>query len=78
MQRQGSAQVVFITQGKGRRLGIFKPHEAKEAPGEERGGQFLIEVYGRPVPAANTKDGIRAVRGRNLIDPESLRRYLEN
>ena len=25
----------------------------------------------------NTEDGIRAVRGRNSIDPDSVRRYLE-
>ena len=28
--------------------------------------------------AANTGDGIRAVRGRNPIDPDSVRRYLED
>ena len=32
---------------------------------------------GRPVPATNTDDGIRAVRGRNPIDPGGVRRYLE-
>ena len=30
---------------------------------------------GRPVPATNTDDGIRAVRGRNPIDPDRVRRY---
>ncbi len=38
----------------------------------------MIEVCGRPVPATNTDDGIRAVRGRNPIDPDSVRRYLGN
>jgi hypothetical protein len=38
----------------------------------------LIEVLGRPVPATNTDDGIRAVRGRNPIDLDSVRRYLED
>jgi hypothetical protein len=28
------------------------------------------------VPATNTDDDIRAVRGRNPIDPDSVRRYL--
>jgi hypothetical protein len=28
------------------------------------------------VPATNTDDGIRAERGRNPIDPDSVRRYL--
>src|SRR5262249_4753685 len=45
---------------------------------KERGQRFLIEVLGRPVPATNTEDGIRAVRGRNPIDPDGVRRYLES
>jgi hypothetical protein len=65
-------------QAKGRRLGIFKPHEEKpkKAREKERGERFWIEVLGRPVPATNTDDGIRAVRGRNPIDPDSVRCYL--
>jgi hypothetical protein len=67
-------------QAKGRRLGIFKPHEekAKKAREKERGERFWVEVLGRPVPATNTEDGIRAVRGRNPIDPDSVRRYLSD
>jgi hypothetical protein len=38
----------------------------------------LIEVLGRPVSATNTDDGIRAVWGTNPIDPDSVRRYLED
>jgi len=30
------------------------------------------------VPATNADDGIRAVRGRNPIDPDSVRRYLDD
>jgi hypothetical protein len=30
------------------------------------------------VPATNTDDGIRAVRGSKPIDPDSVRRYLED
>src|SRR5580704_13745243 len=61
----GKAVAGLNAQAKGRRLGIFKPHEekAKKAREKERGEQFLIEVCGRPVPATNTDDGIRAVRG---------------
>jgi hypothetical protein len=89
-QRLGFAEDEALTLGKGvaglnayskgRRLGIFKPHEEKpkQARNKERGERFLIEVLGRPVPAANTEDGILAVRGRNPIDPDSVRRYLEN
>jgi hypothetical protein len=49
-----------------------------QSTGERAGVRFWIEVLGRPVPATNTDDGIRAVRGRNPIDPESVRRYLED
>ena len=66
-------------QAKGRRLSIFRPHEekAKKARAKGRGERFWIEVLARPVPATNTDDGIRAVRGRNPIDPDSVRHYLE-
>jgi hypothetical protein len=65
--------------GTGRRLGIFKPHEEKPKKAREKewGERFWFEVLGRPVPATNTDDGIRAVRGRNPIDPDSVRRYPE-
>ena len=61
----GKAVAGLNAQAKGRRLGIFKPHEEKpkKAREKERGERFLIEVCGRPVPATNTDDGIRAVKG---------------
>jgi hypothetical protein len=67
-------------QAKGRRLGIFKPHEekAKKAREKERGERFWIEICGRPVPATNTDDGIRAVRGGKPIDPDNMWRYLSD
>jgi hypothetical protein len=66
-------------QAKGRRLGIFKPHEekAKKVREQERGKKFLVEVCGRTVPALATDEGIRAVQGRQVISPDSVRRYLE-
>jgi hypothetical protein len=66
-------------QAKGRRLGIFKPHEEKptKAREKERGETFLIEVLGRTVPAMNTEDGIRAVKGAQVIEPAGVRRYLK-
>jgi hypothetical protein len=75
----GKAVAGLNAQAKGRRLGIFKPHEEKpkEAREKEPGERFLIEVCGRPVPATNTDDGIRAVWGSKPIDPDSVRRYLE-
>src|SRR5271157_19337 len=60
----GKAVARLNAQAKGRRLGIFKPHEEKpkKAREKERGEEFWIEVCGRPVPAKNTDDGIRAVK----------------
>src|SRR5215471_6384016 len=76
----GKAVAGLNAQAKGRRLGIFKPHEekAKKAREREPGERFWVEVLGRRVPATNTDDGIRAVRGRNPIDPDSVRRYLDD
>ena len=68
----------LTAQTKGRRLGIYKPHEegAKEAREKERGEEFWIELCGRPLPAKNTEDGIRAVKGTQVIEPGGVRRYL--
>jgi hypothetical protein len=74
----GKALAGLNAQAKGRRLGIFKPHEEKptKAREKESGERLLIEVLGRPVPATITDDGLRAVRGKEPIDPDSVRRYL--
>jgi hypothetical protein len=76
----GKAVAGLNAQAKGRRLGIFKPHEEKlkKAREKERGERFLIEVCGRPVPAMNTDEGIRAVQKDKPTDPDSVRRYLED
>jgi hypothetical protein len=75
----GKALAGLNAQTKGRRLGIFKPHEEKptKAREKDRGEEFWVELCGRPVPAKNTEDGIRAVNGAEVIDPEGVRRYLE-
>ena len=75
----GKALAGLNAQAKGRRLGIFKPHEQKpkQAREKERGERFFIEVCGRPVPAVNTDEGIRAVKGAQVIEPNGVRRYLE-
>ena len=75
----GKALAGLNAQSKGRRLGIFRPHEekAKKAQEKERGERFRIEVLGRPVPATSTGNGIRAVRGGKPIDPGGVPRYLE-
>ena len=70
----GRALAGLNAQSKGRRLGIFKPSEARKA---EHGEQFWIEVCGRPVPAKQTPDGIRAVKGRAIVTAEGTEAYLE-
>ncbi len=69
-------------QSKGRRLGIYteqnkeeQPKKARQRPQEET---FSVEILGRPVPAVNTKEGIRAVLEDKPIQPESVESYLES
>lgn len=75
----GKAVAGLNAQAKGRRLGIFKPHEEKvhKAREKEPGKTFLVEVCGRTVPALNTEDGIRATIKGKPISPDSVERYLE-
>src|SRR5437763_1337358 len=60
----GKSVAGLNAQSKGRRLGIFKPHEGqpKNAREKKQGEEFWIELCGRPVTAENTEDGIWAVR----------------
>jgi hypothetical protein len=76
----GKALAGLTAQRKGRRLGIYKPHEerAKKAREKKRGEEFWVELLVRPVPAKNTENGVRAVHGSKEIDPESVKRYLES
>lgn len=76
----GKSLAGLNAQAKGRRLGIFKPHEEKPAKAreKERGEEFWIELCGRPIPARNTDDGIRAVKGAEVVEPEGVKRYLES
>jgi len=77
----GKAVAGLNAQSKGRALGIFGPPKAVERGGPPKkrglGEEFWIEVCGRPVPAKNTPDGVRAVTGPDPIDPASVQRYLE-
>ncbi len=75
----GRAVAGLNAQSKGRRLGIFKPHEEKpkKARAKVHGERFLVEVCGRAVPAHNTSAGIRALQGGRDITPESVQHYLE-
>jgi hypothetical protein len=76
----GKAVAGLNAQAKGRRLGIFKPHEEKVKKARERKPEatFLVEVLGRTVPVVNTKDVIRAAIKSKPISPESVKRYLED
>jgi hypothetical protein len=65
-------------QSKGRRLGIYNPVDQKSAKTREMeaGKVLLIELLGRPVPAVNTEDGVRATLKGQPVEPESVQRYL--
>lgn len=75
----GKALAGLNAQSKGRRLGIFKPHEQKPRAAREKppAEEFWVELCGRPVPAKNTPEGIRAVKGTQLVTAESAAEYLE-
>lgn len=71
----GRAVAGLNAQSKGRRIGVFRPHEErpKTARRKDHGERFLVEVCGRDVPAVNTPDGLRAVSGGKPIDPGGSR-----
>jgi hypothetical protein len=75
----GKALAGLNAQAKGRRLGIFKPAEAgaRKAWEMKRGEEFWVDLCGRPVPARNTDEGVRAVSGAKVVDSPSARRYLD-
>jgi hypothetical protein len=68
-------------QAKGRAIGVFTapPHAEKGAPSAKTGlgEEFWIEICGRPLPAKNTEDGIRAVVKDQPISPDKVREYLD-
>src|SRR3977135_455434 len=70
----GKAVAGLNAQAKGRRLGIFKPHEEKAQKAREKklDETFLVEILGRTVPAINTEDGIRAAIKGKPICPDSV------
>jgi hypothetical protein len=76
----GRAVAGLNAQAKGRRLGVFKPHEekAKTARQKDHDERFLVEVCGRDVPAVNTPDGVRAVSGGRPVDADGVEAYLED
>ena len=69
-------------QSKGRRLGIFEESkdkkEEKQSKTRQPGESFMVTVLGRPVPATDTDQGVRATIKGKPIDPASVQSYLEN
>jgi len=76
----GKAVAGLTAQSKGRRLGIYKPvpQEVKKARARKRGEEFQIEICGRPVPAINTTDGVRAVIKNKPIEAKGVELYLDS
>jgi hypothetical protein len=75
----GKAVAGLNAQTKGRALGIYKPAEKIEGAPPKKvglGEELWIELLGRPVPAKNTKQGVRAVVEDKPIEPEGVERYL--
>jgi len=75
----GKAVAGLNAQAKGRSLGIFGPSKGEKGGPPKKvglGEEFWVEVCGRPVPAKNTPDGIRAVVKDKPIDAASVERYL--
>jgi hypothetical protein len=68
-------------QTKGRRLGIYGPPKLGEGGKPKKvglGEEFWVEICGRPLPAKNTPEGIRAVVKDKPIDPDKVQTYLES
>ena len=74
----GKAVAGLNAQTKGRALGIFeaKPEALGQAKQRKRGEEFWVKLCGRPVPAKNTDQGVRAVSGEKPIEPDGVERYL--
>jgi hypothetical protein len=68
-------------QSKGRSLGIYGPAKGPE-PGRPKkaglGEEFWVELCGRPLPARNTEQGVRAVVQDQPIPAEPVRKYLQS
>lgn len=76
----GRGMAGLTAQKKGRMIGVFKQVMGPDGKPPKKTGlgeEFWIEICGRPVPAKNTTDGVRAVVKDKPIDPAGVRRYLE-
>ena len=82
----GKAVAGLNAQSKGKRLGIYpeskpesKDDDQADAKAEKKAAasQSMVSVLGRPVPAEETKEGLRATTKGEPISPDSVRRYLK-
>ena len=76
----GDAVSVLNARSKGRRLGIFAPPaDGGEGTGAAAGPRQdeQVELLGRPVPIARTGQGVRATIGGDVINPQQVRRKLQ-
>jgi len=75
----GKGMAGLTAQTKGRMIGVFKPPKTRDGKPPKKvglGEEFWVEVCGRPVPAKNTPDGVRAVVKDKAIDPAKVEDYL--
>jgi len=77
----GEAVSVLNARSKGRRLGIFAPapHDAGRADvtAAEPRQHEQLQLLGRPVPVTRTAQGVRAMIGGEVLNPQRVRRKLE-
>jgi len=77
----GKAVAGLNAQSKGRRLGIYQPAKTPHGGPPKKvglGEEFWVEICGRPVPAKNTDDGVRAVVKDKPVEPDKARAYVES
>lgn len=66
-------------QSKARMLGLARPAKGPHGGPPRKvglGEEFWVDLCGRPVPAVNTAEGVRAVVKDEPIDPEKVETYL--
>ena len=77
----GKAVAGLNAQSKGRMLGIYGQPESSEDGTKPKktdlGEEFWVDVCGRGVPVKQTEDGIRAVIKDKIIQPDSVKKYIE-
>jgi hypothetical protein len=76
----GKAVAGYTAQFKGRTLGIYTAREKEEGSKEEMERREVerIELMGRRIPITKESGQIRATEKDKAIDPDSVRRYLQD